>query len=117
LTNQIASLNSIQQSILSARLSGLNIPLFADTAGGCSSDIGKSPGFSGGFGFFTYGVPNRVGLNQYGAWEELKPDRTRTPFYKLIIILTISKPATRKSMLPVVALTGPGRWMITSDVL
>jgi SpoIID/LytB domain protein len=68
LTNQIASLNSIQQSILSARLSGLNIPLFASTAGGCSSDIGKSPGFSGGFGFFTYGVPNRVGLNQYGAY-------------------------------------------------
>jgi SpoIID/LytB domain protein len=68
LTNQIATLNSIQQSILSARLAGLNIPLYASTAGGCSSDIGKSPGFSGGFGFFTYGVPNRVGLNQYGAY-------------------------------------------------
>jgi SpoIID/LytB domain protein len=68
LTNQIASLNSIQQSILSARLAGLNIPLYASTAGGCSSDIGKNPGFSGGFGFFTYGVPNRVGLNQYGAY-------------------------------------------------
>jgi SpoIID/LytB domain protein len=68
LTNQIAALNSIQQSILSARLAGLNIPLYASTAGGCSSDIGKSPGFSGGFGFFTYGVPNRVGLNQYGAY-------------------------------------------------
>jgi peptidoglycan hydrolase-like amidase/peptidoglycan hydrolase CwlO-like protein len=69
LSNQLASLNSIQQSILSARLAGLNIPLtaYAGLGGGCSSDKGKDPGFSPKFGFFTYGVPNRVGLNQYGA--------------------------------------------------
>lgn len=73
LSNQLASLNSIQQNILSARLSGLNIPLFAyNTQGGCSSDIGKDPGFSNKFGFFSYGVPNRVGLNQYGAWGRAK---------------------------------------------
>ena len=73
LSNQLSELNSIQQNILNARLAGLNIPLFAyNTQGGCSSDIGKSPGFSGGFGFFTYGVPNRVGLNQYGAWGRAK---------------------------------------------
>lgn len=68
LSNQLASLNSIQQQVLNARLSGLNIPLYAGTGGGCSSDIGKDPGFSPKFGFFTYGVPNRVGLNQYGAY-------------------------------------------------
>lgn len=73
LSNQLSQLNSIQQSILSARLAGLNIPLFAySTQGGCSSDIGKDPGFSPKFGFFTYGVPNRVGLNQYGAWGRAK---------------------------------------------
>jgi len=73
LTNQIAQLSSLQQQILSARLAGLNIPLFAyNTQGGCSSDIGKDPGFSPKFGFFTYGVPNRVGLNQYGAWGRAK---------------------------------------------
>jgi len=72
LSNQLASLNSVQQSILSARLSGLNIPLFASTTGGCSSDIGKDPGFGNKFGFFSYGVPNRVGLNQYGAWGRAK---------------------------------------------
>ena len=72
LSNQLASLNSIQQSILSARLSGLNIPLFASSGGSCSSDIGKDPGFGTKFGFFTYGVPNRVGLNQYGAWGRAK---------------------------------------------
>lgn len=68
LTGQIAVLSAKQQAILSQRLASLNIPLFADTAGGCSSDIGKDPGFGGAFGFFTYGVPNRVGLNQYGAY-------------------------------------------------
>ena len=72
LSTQLASLNSIQQSILSARLSGLNIPLFASATGGCSSDVGKDPGFGNKFGFFTYGVPNRVGLNQYGAWGRAK---------------------------------------------
>ena len=68
LSNQISVLSALQQQILAQRLAGLNIPLYASTAGGCSSDIGKSPGFGGGFGFFTYGVPNRVGLNQYGAY-------------------------------------------------
>jgi peptidoglycan hydrolase-like amidase/peptidoglycan hydrolase CwlO-like protein len=68
LSNQISHLSALQQQILSARLASLNIPLYAyNTQGGCSSDIGKDPGFGGGFGFFTYGVPNRVGLNQYGA--------------------------------------------------
>ncbi|HUD05021.1 MAG TPA: SpoIID/LytB domain-containing protein [Patescibacteria group bacterium] len=68
LSNQIAQLSALQQQILAQRLGALNIPLYAyNTQGGCSSDIGKDPGFSGGFGFFTYGVPNRVGLNQYGA--------------------------------------------------
>ncbi|MEK9175845.1 MAG: SpoIID/LytB domain-containing protein [Patescibacteria group bacterium] len=70
LSSQIAVLSAKQQSILSQRLSSLNIPLTAyTTQGGCSSDLtnGKNPGFSGGFAFFTFGVPNRVGLNQYGA--------------------------------------------------
>lgn len=72
LSNQIAQLSARQQQILASRLASLNIPLYADVTGGCSSDIGKSPGFSGGFGFFTYGVPNRVGLNQYGAFGRAK---------------------------------------------
>jgi peptidoglycan hydrolase-like amidase len=73
LTKQLAELSAKQQQILAQRLASLNIPLYAyNTQGGCSSDIGKSPGFGGGFGFFTYGVPNRVGLNQYGAWGRAK---------------------------------------------
>ncbi|OGH08758.1 MAG: hypothetical protein A2152_00025 [Candidatus Levybacteria bacterium RBG_16_35_6] len=73
LSTQIAQLSALQQQILAQRLGALNIPLFAyNTQGGCSSDIGKDPGFGGAFGFFTYGVPNRVGLNQYGAWGRAK---------------------------------------------
>ena len=74
LSSQIASLSAKQQAFLAAKLAGLNIPLYALSGGGCSSDLtnGKDPGFSGGFGFFTFGVPNRVGLNQYGAWGRAK---------------------------------------------
>lgn len=72
LSGKIAALSARQQEILNQRLSALGIPLFASSLGRCSSDIGKDPGFSGGFGFFTYGVPNRVGLNQYGAFGRSK---------------------------------------------
>ena len=75
LSNKIASLSARQQEILSQRLSSLGIPLFASSPGACSSDIGKDPGFGGGFGFFTYGVPNRVGLSQYGAWGRAKQNQ------------------------------------------
>ncbi len=70
LSSQISSLSAVQKSLLAQRLASLNIPLYAyNTQGGCSSDISpfKSPGFSPALGFFSYGVPNRVGLNQYGA--------------------------------------------------
>ena len=69
LQNALGAISARQQQFLNDKLAGLGIPLFAISGGGCSSDLtnGKDPGFSGGFGFFTYGVPNRVGLNQYGA--------------------------------------------------
>ncbi|MDP3987916.1 MAG: SpoIID/LytB domain-containing protein [Candidatus Levybacteria bacterium] len=70
LSNQIAQLSAKQQELLAQKLGSLNLPKSAyTTQGGCSSDMknGKDPGFSGGFGFFTYGVPHRVGMNQYGA--------------------------------------------------
>lgn len=74
LSSQIASLSARQQEILNQRLASLNIPLYAISGGGCSSDLtnGKDPGFGGGLGLFTYGVPNRVGLNQYGALGRAK---------------------------------------------
>ena len=69
LQNALGAISARQQQFLNDKLAGLGIPLFAISGGGCSSDLtnGKDPGFSGGFGFFSFGVPNRVGLNQYGA--------------------------------------------------
>lgn len=71
LSSQIAVLSAQQQQLLAQKYATLGIPLYATTTSGCSSDINpyKDPGFGGAkFGFFTYGVPNRVGLNQYGAF-------------------------------------------------
>ncbi len=70
LTTQIAQLSTRQQELLQQKYNSLGIPRSAySMQGGCSSDItnGKDPGFSPRFALFTYGVPNRVGLNQYGA--------------------------------------------------
>lgn len=70
LNTQIAALSAQQQQLIAAKLASLNLPQSAyTTSGGCSSDLtnGKDPGFSPRFGAFTYGVPHRVGLSQYGA--------------------------------------------------
>lgn len=70
LSSQIAVLTARQQNILTQRLSSLNISRSAASIGRCDSDLtnGRDPGFSPKFAVFTYGVPNRVGLNQYGAY-------------------------------------------------
>ena len=68
LTSKIVSLTAKQQEILASRLASLNIPRSAATLlGGCTDDRQIDPGFSPRLAFFSYGVPNRTGLNQYGA--------------------------------------------------
>ena len=67
----LATLSAKQQAFIEAKLESLGLSRSAyNMKGGCSSDINpyKDPGFSGTkFAFFTYGVPNRVGMNQFGA--------------------------------------------------
>ncbi len=68
LTKQIAQLSVQQQQLIAQKLASLNIPQTAyTTQGGCVDDRNVDPGFSPRFALFTYGVPNRIGLNQYGA--------------------------------------------------
>jgi SpoIID/LytB domain protein len=70
LNNQIGELSVRQQQLLAQKYASLGISLSAyNMQGGCKSDLvtGADPGFSPKIGFFTYGVPNRVGLNQFGA--------------------------------------------------
>lgn len=66
----LASISAKQQAFLAQKLESLGLSRSAyNMKGGCSSDINpfKSPGFSPSFAFFSFGVPNRVGLNQFGA--------------------------------------------------
>jgi peptidoglycan hydrolase CwlO-like protein len=66
----LATLSAKQQSFLAAKLATLGLSRSAyNMKGGCSSDINpfKDPGFSPAYAFFSYGVPNRIGLNQFGA--------------------------------------------------
>lgn len=67
----LATLSAKQQAFIAAKLESLGLSRSAyNMKGGCSSDINpyKDPGFSGTkYAFFTYGVPNRVGMNQFGA--------------------------------------------------
>ncbi len=67
LTTVIASLTATQQQFLAQKLANLNISRSAVTVGSCVDDRNVDPGFSPRFAFFTFGVPNRIGLNQYGA--------------------------------------------------
>jgi len=67
---KISELAAQRDRLIAGRLASLNLPQSAyTTTGGCSSDLtnGKDPGFSPRFGFFTFGVPHRVGMSQYGA--------------------------------------------------
>ena len=76
LSGQIAELSATQQQLLAQKYGSLNISLNSySMLGGCKSDIlpgAPDPGFSPKIGFFTYGVPNRVGLNQFGALGRAK---------------------------------------------
>jgi len=68
LSSAIAALSAKQQQFLAAKLSGLNLP--SSLGAGplyCTDDRNLTPGFSPAFAFFTFGIPHRVGMNQYGA--------------------------------------------------
>lgn len=69
LTSKIAQLSARQQQIIASRQASLNLPTSLG-AGPlfCTDDRKLDPPFRPAFAFFTYGIPHRVGLNQYGAY-------------------------------------------------
>ncbi len=73
LQNQIAQLTAKQQQLLAQKLSSLNLPTSLG-AGPlyCTDDRNLDPGFRPAFAFFTFGIPHRVGMNQYGALGRAK---------------------------------------------
>jgi len=68
LVQTVASLSSRQQELIAQRIGSLHLPTSLG-AGPliCSDDRNIDPGFGNAFAFFTYGIPHRVGMNQYGA--------------------------------------------------
>jgi len=73
LSNKIAALSAKQQQFIAQKLGSLNLP--TSLGGGnlsCTDDRNLNPGFSNAFAFFTYGIPHRVGMNQYGAYGRAK---------------------------------------------
>lgn len=73
LSTQIAQVSARQKQLLAEKLGSLNLPTSLG-AGPlyCTDDRKIDPGFSSAFAFFTYGIPHRVGLNQYGAYGRAK---------------------------------------------
>lgn len=73
LSQEIATLSAKQQSIIAQKLSSLNLPQSLG-AGAlvCTDDRKIDPGFGNAFAFYTYGIPHRVGMNQYGAYGRAK---------------------------------------------
>lgn len=68
LSSQIAQLTVKQQQIIAQKLGSLNLP--SSLGAGplfCTDDRKLDPGFSPAFAFYTFGIPHRVGMNQYGA--------------------------------------------------
>jgi len=65
--SKIVELTARQQQLIAGRIAGLNLSRSAASAIECVDDRTLDPGFGNGFAFYTYGIPHRVGLNQYGA--------------------------------------------------
>lgn len=65
----IASLTAKQQQFIAQKLGSLNLP--SSLGAGplyCTDDRNLEPGFRPAFAFYTFGIPHRVGMNQYGAY-------------------------------------------------
>lgn len=77
---KIAQLSALQQELIAKKFAENPIPRSAGSSlGGCLPDydpladqVKKDSGFSPKFGFFSIGVPNKVGMNQYGAYGRAK---------------------------------------------
>ena len=68
LSQKIAQLSTRQQQLLAQKLGSLNLPTsLGFGALHCTDDRKLDPGFGNAFAFFTFGIPHRVGMNQYGA--------------------------------------------------
>ncbi|OGK29476.1 hypothetical protein A3D06_00010 [Candidatus Roizmanbacteria bacterium RIFCSPHIGHO2_02_FULL_40_9] len=73
INKKIAELSTRQQQLIAQKFGSLNLPQSLG-AGPlyCTDDRNRNPGFSPAFAFFTFGIPHRVGMSQYGALGRAK---------------------------------------------
>lgn len=77
LSSQIASLTAQQQQLIAQRQASLNLP--SSLGAGplhCTDDRNLNPGFGNAYAFFTFGIPHRVGMSQYGAYGRANDNQT-----------------------------------------
>lgn len=68
----VGSLTARQQELIAARLGSLGLSRSAGISMACSDDRNIDPGFSPRLAFYTFGIPHRVGMNQFGAYGRAK---------------------------------------------
>lgn len=68
LNKQIAQLSARQQELIAEKIGSLNLSRSANVSMACSDDRNIDPGFSPRFAFYTFGIPHRVGMSQFGAF-------------------------------------------------
>ncbi len=66
--SKIVELTARQQQLIANRIAGLNLSRSAGSPIQCVDDRNLDPGFGSAFAFYTYGIPHRVGMSQYGAY-------------------------------------------------
>lgn len=68
LSQTVGTLSARQQELIAERLGSLGLSRSAGIAMACSDDRNIDPGFSPRLAFYTFGIPHRVGMNQFGAF-------------------------------------------------
>jgi SpoIID/LytB domain protein len=72
LAQTVGSLSARQQELIAAKIGSLNLSRTANISMACSDDRNIDPGFSPRFAFYTFGIPHRVGMSQFGAYGRAK---------------------------------------------
>lgn len=68
LNQTVGSLSARQQELIGVKIGSLNLSRSAGMTMACSDDRKIDPGFSPRFAFYTFGIPHRVGMSQFGAY-------------------------------------------------
>ncbi|MBI3558800.1 SpoIID/LytB domain-containing protein [Candidatus Gottesmanbacteria bacterium] len=72
LNQTVGTLSSRQQELIAQKIGSLNLSRSAGISMACSDDRNIDPGFSPRFAFYTFGIPHRVGMSQFGAYGRAK---------------------------------------------